>query len=48
MKYLIFNPSLPGEPLDQIITDNILAAARRGKITDAGKLVHLVPDKRGE
>ena len=30
----------------QIITDNIIGAARRGKITTAGKKVMLVPDKR--
>lgn len=48
MKYLIFNPSLPGEPLDPIITDNIIAAAKRGKITKAGERLMLVPDKRGQ
>ena len=47
MKYIIFNPSIPGEPLNQIIADNIIAAARRGKITETGKKLMLVPDKRG-
>ena len=48
MKYIIFNPSVPGEPLDKVITDNIISAARRGKITEAGKKLMLVPDRRGE
>lgn len=48
MKYLIFNPSLPGEPLNPIITSNIIAAAKRGKITDAAMDIVLVPDKRGQ
>ena len=43
MKYLIFNN---GQILDQIITDNIIGAARRGKITDKGGKTLLVPDKR--
>jgi hypothetical protein len=43
MKYLIFNN---GQILNQIITDNIVSAARRGKITPKGKKVMLVPDKR--
>lgn len=47
MKYIIFNPSLPGEPLDPIITDNIIAAAKRGRITPTGEKLRLVPDKRG-
>ena len=47
MKYVIFHPNLPGEILDPIITDNIINAAKRGKITEAGKKLMLVPDKRG-
>ena len=43
MKYIIFHN---GIILSQIITDNIVAAAKRGKITEAGKKVLLVPDKR--
>ena len=43
MKYLIFSD---GQIVDQVITDNIIAAAKRGKITEAGKKVQLVPDKR--
>ena len=43
MQYVIFHK---GQILNQIITDNIIAAAKRGKITEAGKKVMLVPDKR--
>ena len=43
MKYLIFNN---GQILDQVITDNIISAAKRGEITEAGKKVLLVPAKR--
>ena len=48
MKYVIFNPKMPGEILDPIITENIINAAKRGKVTDAGKNIMLVPDKRKE
>lgn len=48
MKYVIFNPELPGEPLPAIIQDNIIAAAKRGLITPLGEKLMLVPDKRGE
>ena len=43
MKYVIFHN---GQIVDQTITDNIIAAARRGKITPKGEEVMLVPDKR--
>ena len=47
MKYVIFSPKLPGEPLPQHITDNLVGMARRGKITEKAKDLILVPDKRG-
>ena len=43
MKYVIFHK---GHILDRIVTDNIIGAAKRGLITDAGKKTMLVPDKR--
>ena len=43
MQYVIFHKD---QILNQIITDNIIAAAKRGKITEAGKKIMLVPDKR--
>ena len=43
LQYAIFRK---GFVLDKVITDNIIAAAKRGKITEAGKKVLLVPDKR--
>lgn len=43
MKYAIF---VDGLVLDDIITENLIAAAKRGKITTAGKKLMLVPDKR--
>ncbi len=46
MKYLIFDPRLPGTPLPDAITNNIIEAAKRGKITPEGEKLILVPDKR--
>ena len=46
MKYVIFNPKLPGEILDPIITENIIQATKRGNITKAAQNLMLVPDKR--
>ena len=43
MKYVIFHN---GQILNQVIADNIIAAAKRGKITEAGKKLMLVPDRR--
>ena len=44
MKYVLL---MDGQVLDQTITDNILDAARRGKVTPKAKDLLLVPDKRG-
>ena len=48
MQYVIFNPKLPGEILDPVIAENIIAAAKRGHITKAAESLMLVPDKRKE
>jgi hypothetical protein len=39
MKYAIF---WKGDVLNQVIADNIIAAAKRGKITTEGKKLNLV------
>ena len=46
MKYVIFHPDRPGFLLDEIIQDNIIAAAKRGKTTPDGEKLILVPDKK--
>jgi hypothetical protein len=43
MKYLLMQD---GFVLDQVITDNIIAAAKRGKITPKGQEMLLIPDTR--
>ena len=45
IQYLIM---IDGQIIDQTITDNIVNAARRGLITEAGKNTFLIPDRRGE
>jgi len=45
--YILFDPSLPGEVLDPVISANIIAAAKRGRITELGEQMMLVPDRIG-
>ena len=45
IQYLVM---INGHVIDQTITDNILNAARRGLITEAGKNTFLIPDRRGQ
>lgn len=43
MKYVAWHN---GQLLPDVILDNIIAAAKRGKITELGKKLLLVPDRR--
>ena len=46
MKYIAFNPDHPGVLIPDIVLANIIDAALRGKMTEAGEKLLLLPDKR--
>lgn len=46
MKYVAFYPGSSGTLIPDIVLANIINAAMRGKVTEAGKKLMLVPDKR--
>lgn len=46
MRYVIFWPPGSGNILGEDVTQNIIEAAKRGKITQMGENVLLVPDRR--